>query len=113
MGWIPHCRHAYGPRKFVPCDSYPQDWGLERQLEYIRRPPREVVSITSPQQPRNIEIQSRAIVMPDNELESSNRADEEMHLNRTASHQKGVVASLAPASTDARVTVTYPDSTRL
>jgi hypothetical protein len=30
MGWIPHRCHAYGHRKFVPCDSYPQDWGLEK-----------------------------------------------------------------------------------
>jgi hypothetical protein len=49
--------------------------------------------------------------MPHNKLESSNRADEEMNLNRTALHQEGALASLPPASTDARVTVTYPHST--
>jgi hypothetical protein len=66
------------------------------------------VNVISPQQPRNVEIQSRAIVMPDNELESSNCADEEMNLNRTASHQEGVLASLPPASTDARALASLP-----
>jgi hypothetical protein len=48
--------------------------------------------------------------VPNNELESSKRTDEEMNLDRPTSHQEGVLASLPPASTDARVTVTYPDS---
>jgi hypothetical protein len=41
--------------------------------KYKRQPRHDVVSVTSPQQPRNVEIQSKAIIMPNNELESSNR----------------------------------------